>query len=113
MAGMAQNMMGLQTGLFQQSMASVGQNQTNLPSPGIRQGSRKGDRDRGGRDRPDRDDRRDRRNPGRSDRGDRSRSDKSSCISYPGIILFIMIISDIEFEAVFCNNKFNRKIQLN
>ncbi|XP_022323160.2 ribonuclease 3-like isoform X3 [Crassostrea virginica] len=73
MAGMAQNMMGLQTGLFQQSMASVGQNQTNLPSPGISQGSRKGDRDRGGRDRPDRDDRRDRRNPGRSDRGDRSR----------------------------------------
>ncbi|XP_048775067.2 ribonuclease 3-like isoform X2 [Ostrea edulis] len=77
MPNIAQNMIGLQTGMFQQGISPVGQNQTGLLSSGVSQGSRKEDRDRGGRekDRSDVEDRRDRRDRGRSSRGDRSRDD--------------------------------------
>ncbi|XP_062584248.1 ribonuclease 3-like isoform X1 [Saccostrea cucullata] len=73
----AQNMVGLQAGLFQQGISPVGQNQSGQPSPGVGQSSRKEDRERSGRDRDrsDREDRRDRRDRGRSERGDRSRDE--------------------------------------
>lgn len=74
MSGVAQNMMGLQAGLFQQGMSSMSQNQAGLPSPVVSQGNRKEDRSRRDRDRSGREDRRDRRNPGRLDRGDRDDS---------------------------------------
>ena len=75
MPNIAQNMMGLQPGMFQQGLSPVGQSQTGMHSSGVNQGSRKDDKDRGGRerDRSDVEDRRDRRDRGHSSRWERSR----------------------------------------